>query len=150
MAKRMAGAKTGRRAGETDRAKAQRLVTVYRLARNSPDGRYCLNPDDALTEQTFVDVRDPSLLIWALENFAEHGTFHFVDTIIDSKGDEKQAMRNEFERLRSNGATYENAVHTLVDKHGKSASSIERLIRLGPLAKCWSYLQTVTPIDGDT
>ena len=146
----MAGAKTGRRAGETDRAKAQRLVTVYRLARNSPDGRYCLNPDDALTEQTFVDVRDPSLLIWALENFAEHGTFHFVDTIIDSKGDEKQAMRNEFERLRSNGATYENAVHTLVDKHGKSASSIERLIRLGPLAKCWSYLQTVTPIDGDT
>ena len=139
MAKRLAGVKTGRRAGKDEREMALRLVKVYRLAMGSPDGRLCLNPGDDPKKQTFIDALNPNLLIWALENFSEHGTFHFIDQIVGQRFRDELQLREEFEELRSKGATYEDAVENLVTSHGKSKSTIERKINLvhGPLTKVW-------------
>ncbi len=153
MAKRIAGIKTGRRAGKIDREMARRLVAVYRRARASPDGRLCLNPDDDLSEQTFIGALNPNLLIWALENFAQHGTFHFIDQVISKKIDDELDLRKEFDGLRSKDYTYESAVETLVQSRGMSKSNIERKIKRkdGPLTKLkiWADLQTVPPIEAE-
>ena len=153
MAKRIAGIKTGRRAEEPHREMARRLVAVYRRALASPDGRLCLNPDDDLSEQIFIDALNPNLLIWALENFAQHGTFHFIDQIFSKKIDDELDLRKEFDGLRSEGFTYESAVETLVQSRGMSKSNIERKIKRndGPLTKLkiWADLQTVPPIEAE-
>jgi hypothetical protein len=153
MAKRIAGVKTGRRAGKNEREKARRLVAVYYRARASPDGRLCLNPNDDLSEQTFIDALNPNLLIWALENFAQHGTFHFMDQVVSQNIDDALHLRKEFEGLRSNGETYQHAVETLTQSHNMSKSTVERKIKIkpidGPLTKLKAYLQTVPPIEAD-
>ena len=153
MAKRIAGIKTGRRAEEPHREMARRLVAVYRRALASPDGRLCLNPDDDLSEQIFIDALNPNLLIWALENFAQHGTFHFIDQVISQNIDDAQHLRDEFDGLRSKDFTYESAVETLVRSRGMSKSNVERKIKIndGSLTKLkiWACLQTVPPIEAD-
>ena len=58
--------KTGRLASAEDRARVQELVTMYRQAQQSPDGRYCVNPDDEPENQSFICKDDPEHLLYML------------------------------------------------------------------------------------
>ena len=75
------GPKTGRRASAVERACARKWVERYRLAEQSPDGRYCVNPEAPPEEQDFIEANDPELLLQALLGFAEHGTFQAIDPL---------------------------------------------------------------------
>ena len=115
--------KTGRRAGDADRSRAAELVELYRIAQASPGGSYCLNPEDDYEVQTYIDANDPELLLWALEQFAENGTFA---NLMDFR---PLLMGSELEQLRSGGMTYEDAVAALAEKHNTSESTITRMVR---------------------
>ena len=118
MAKRI---KTGRRAVD-DRARAASWAKRYRLAQVSPDGRYCLNPEDELELQIVADVADLDLLLDALERFAEHGTFELLSDF------EPFLMRVKMKELMSAGMTYENAAAKLAEKHNMSERTVTRRV----------------------
>jgi hypothetical protein len=120
MARRI---KTGRKAGADDRARAARWVKLYRLAQANPDGRYCLNPQDELECQAFIDEADPEPLLLALESFVEHGTFAVMHDL------EPLLLRMEMNALQSDGMTYEVAIEHLAKVQKISESSIARRIR---------------------
>ena len=116
--------KTGRRASLEERARAQELVDLYRLAEQSPGRRHCLNPKSPPEEQEFFYANVDELLI-ALEGFAEHGTFELVEAI------EFDILEIHFEvkDLRENGLTREEAVAAVAEKHHKSCRQIERELK---------------------
>jgi hypothetical protein len=118
MAKRI---KTGRRATD-DRARAAGWAKQYRLAQSSPDGRYCINPEDELECQLVADVADLDPLLDALESFAEHGTFALMHDF------EPFLMRFEMRELMSAGMTYEAAVAKLAEKHNMSERTVTRRV----------------------
>jgi hypothetical protein len=120
MAKRE---KTGRRAGDDDRARAANLVAQYFIALSSPDKRYCINPEDEPEFQIFIDGTDVEPLLVALQSFADHGTFALM-----SDG-QPFLMRVDFSQLRTKGMSYADAIATLAEKHNKSESSITRMVR---------------------
>jgi hypothetical protein len=115
--------KMGRRAGADDRARAAGWAKHYRLAQVSPDGRYCLNPEDESGLQIIIDVADLDPLLAALESFAKHGTFEFLSDI------RPFLMRIEMRELMSDGMTYEDAIAKLAEKHNTSESTITRRVR---------------------
>lgn len=139
MAKRVKGIKTGRRAGEYDRQRARELVELYRLAQDSLDGRYCLNPGNEPEDQAFIEYTNPDFLLSALAGFAEHGTFHYIDQL----GIRNIELRLEFEALRPTVRNNEEAIEMLANKHNASVRTIERRLRVGPLTKYWP--RTVKP-----
>lgn len=116
-----------RRAVSDDRKRAREWAALYRLAQASPDGSYCLNPQpDNPEEQAFIYANDVSFLVSLLENFAKHGTFANIDTM----GIERLLMREELKTLREGGMSYQDAIAELANKHNKSESTIERMVRL--------------------
>lgn len=119
MAKRI---KTGRRAGADDRARAASWAKNYGLAQASPDGRYCLNPEDEPQFQIFADVADLDPLLEALYSFAEHGTFELMHDF------EPFLMRFEMKELMSAGMTYEAAAAKLAEKHNMSERTVTRRV----------------------
>ena len=113
--------KTGRRASPEERARAQELVDLYRLAEESPDGRHCLNPESPPEEQEFVYANVEDLLA-ALEGFATHGTFECLE-----EGDhEILDIHHEVQTLRKSGSTRAEAVATVAEERHKSCRQIER------------------------
>lgn len=116
--------KTGRRASPEERARAQELVDLYRLAEESPDGRHCLNPESPPEEQEFFYANVEELLC-ALEGFAEHGTFEFVEAIEFDILEIHFAVKD----LRENGLTREEAVAKVADTYHKSCRQIERELK---------------------
>jgi hypothetical protein len=121
----MSKSKTGRRASADARAIAGKWVEKYREAQSAPDGRVCLNPDDEHEIQTFIDVHDASILIYLLDSFSKHGTFARVDDY----GVERMLLRSEFNVLRADGCTYEEAVAILADRHNCDPRTISRKIQ---------------------
>ena len=123
MAKRI---KTGRRAGADERARAERWVKLYRLAQASPDGRHCLNPQDELECQAFIDEADPEPLLLALESFVQYGTFAILHDL------EPLLMRMEKNALRSKGIKSEVTIAQLAEEHNMSESTARRRVK-GPV-----------------
>ena len=121
----MTKSKTGRRASTDERAIAGKWVEKYREAQSAPDGRVCLNPDDEHEIQTFIDATDASILIDLLDSFSKHGTF----ASIDDYGVERMRLRSEFNALRADGCTYEEAVGILADRHNCDPRTISRKIQ---------------------
>ena len=119
MAKRI---KTGRRSGPDDRARAAGWAKQYRLAQASPDGCYCLNPEEESEFQIIFDVADLDPLLDALESFAEHGTFELMHDF------EPFLMRSEMKVLMSAGMMYEDAVAKLAEKHNMSERTVTRRV----------------------
>lgn len=106
-----------------ERDLAQQLVDRYRLAQKSPTGSICLNPESPEPDREYFSAH-PDELLFALEAFAEHGTFQFIDEIEWEAAD----MQAEFDALRESGLTYESAVTKLSDRHHKSLRTIERIL----------------------
>ena len=69
----------GRKGSIALRSQAREWVELYKLARESPDGLYCLNPADTDENRTYIDSRDTNLWVGFLEVFAEHGVFELED-----------------------------------------------------------------------
>lgn len=113
--------KTGRRASPEERARAQELVDLYRLAEQSPGRRHCLNPESPPEKQEFFYANVEALLD-ALEGFAEHGTFECVEevdfVILD--------IHHEVKALREGGLTRAEAVEKVAEERHKSCRQIER------------------------
>lgn len=121
-------AKTGRRAkeGGIDRTMARQWVDLYHQAKQAPGGRLCLNPDDDLEIQSWIDASDPTPLLSMLENFAAHGTFELVGDLFDSI--RLLPMRHAYHQARSAGETHESTVNKLADEYGLSPRQIERKV----------------------
>ena len=120
-----------RLAGQDERARALELVTMYRLAQQSPDGRFCINPADDPIEQSFICKDDPEHLLYMLEQFAEHGTFGVTDTSVA----DRLVLRLQKKHLQAGGLSYYDAVAELADKRGVSSRSIERAMAKEKSAK---------------
>ena len=116
--------KTGRRASLEERARAQELVDLYRLAEQSPGRRHCLNPESPPEEQEFFCANVDALLD-ALEGFAEHGTFECIEAVEFEILDIHFAVKD----LRENGLTREDAVAKVAEKYHKSFRQIERELK---------------------
>jgi len=69
----------GRKGSIALRSQAREWVELYKLARESPDGLYCLNPADTDENRTYIDSRDTNFWVGFLEVFAEHGVFESGD-----------------------------------------------------------------------
>lgn len=121
----MTKSKTGRRASTDERAIAGKWVEKYREAQSTPDGRVCLNPDDEHESQTFIDATDTSILVGLLDSFSKHGTF----ASIDDYGFERMLLRSQFNALRADACTYEEAVGILADRHNCDPRTISRKIQ---------------------
>ena len=106
------GIKTGRRASKEERAAALKWVDLYRLAEQSPDRQYCVNPADPPDARTFVCANDPELLLIALRDFADHGTFQAIDPI----GIKRLVLRAEFATHIETGKRREDALELLADR----------------------------------
>lgn len=117
------GPKTGRRASEEERACARKWVELYRLAEQSPDGRYCVNPEALPEEQEFIDANDPELLLQALLSFAEHGTFQAIDFKYNAR---RLVICAELEQLRQAGLAYDDRMATIAEKYHRSIREIQR------------------------
>jgi hypothetical protein len=119
----MAKIKTGRRASADERARAARLIKLYRLAQASPDGRHCLNPQDESECQAFIDETDPEPLLLALESFVEQGTFAVLHDL------EPFLMRMEMKALRATGIKSEATIAQLAEEHNMSDSTARRRVK---------------------
>ncbi len=117
--------KTGRRASLDERQLAQEWVDIYREAQSQPDQRICLNPGEDKKHHEFLSFTDPTPLILALEGFARHGTFEFVDEI----GIAQLLVINEYKSLIARGKKPKDAVEELVDRHSKDTRTIQRWIQ---------------------
>lgn len=116
------GPKTGRRASAVERACARKWVERYRLAEQSPDGRYCVNPEAPPEEQDFIEANDPELLLQALLGFAEHGTFQAIDPL----NVRRLVIRAELEQLHQDGVGYDDRIATIAEKYHRSTREIQR------------------------
>jgi hypothetical protein len=116
---------TGRRSGEHDKEIAQQWVDLYWNASNSADERVCLNPDDAPEEHQFLYYCDPEPLLRAMQNFAKHGTFEFVDEV----GISKLLLIHDYDTLLAKGKKPMQAVEELANKYGKERRSIQRWLQ---------------------
>ena len=116
--------KTGRRASLEERARAQELVDLYRLAEQSPGRRHCLNPESPPDEQEFFYAKVEELL-GALESFAKHGTFECIEAVEFEILDIHFAVKD----LRKNGLTREEAVAKVAEKYHKSFRQVERELK---------------------
>ena len=119
------GPKTGRRASEQERACARKWVELYRLAEQSPDGRYCVNPEALPENRDFIEANDPELLLQALTGFAEHGTFQAIDPL----NFRRLVIRAKLEQLSQAGEKYGDRIAEVADEYGRSTREIERWIR---------------------
>lgn len=114
--------KIGRRATSDDRQIAADWVELYRKAMASPNGSYCLNPDDPLEEQTYLHADNVEFLLSLLSDFSETGTFKRPNSPMGAHF----ILRWDFDALRAKGMTHENAVEMLADKNACSTRTIER------------------------
>lgn len=119
--------KTGRRAGLSERQKAQFWVDLYREAQAQPEGRLCVNPEDEPEIQAWVDGNDPKYLLSVLDDFARNGTFELVGDTYDAIA--RLPMRMRFRKLRAAGSTYDAAVFTLSEEYNVSTRTMESWLR---------------------
>lgn len=118
------GRKIGRSAHELLRDQAAALVRAYRPVLDSPDGRYCSNPDDAPEEQTWVTVPQAlDAVLNALESFEKTGSFA---PEIDFK---QLHIRERYSSMKRAGVKREAAIDELTTMFHQSRSTIERAIR---------------------
>lgn len=135
--------KTGRRCGKDERARARELVELYRAAQAAPGGRLCLNPDDEPEIQTWIDGSDPELLLRYLADFAEHGTFAWVDTIgvyeLLTRSDARRRLaevrqeRAQNPKVRNGEKGLPDPMETVAKELNLSKRTLERI--LSPSAK---------------
>lgn len=118
----MAKHKTGRRADDTERKIAADWVALYRQAQQSPEGYVCVNPEDDSDEHVNLYADDVDTLLYLLEGFADTGTFKNVDR----HGFDGLNLNTSFQRMRSEGMGYTEAIHALAEKHHCSTRTIER------------------------
>jgi hypothetical protein len=116
--------KTGRLADDNARRIARDWVDLYREAQAQPDGRLCLNPDDAPCEQTWLDGNDPAHLLGMLEDFATLGTFEQVGEAYQSI--RRLLLRRRFNTLRGEGYPYLDAILQLAEEQHVAERTIER------------------------
>jgi hypothetical protein len=117
--------KTGRHASEHDKELAQRWVDVYREAAASPQERICLNPEENKEHHQFLNYSDPEPLLKALEAFAKHGTFEFVDEV----GISKFMFFQDYKSLIADGKNSTQAIEVLADKYAKEPRTIQRWLQ---------------------
>jgi len=117
--------KTGRHASDHDKELAQRWVDVYREAAASPHQRICLNPEEEKEHHQFLSYSDPEPLLRALQDFAKHGTFEFVDEV----GISKMLVIHDYKALLASGMKSKQAIDALVDKYAKGPRTIERWLQ---------------------
>jgi hypothetical protein len=117
------GPKTGRRASPEECAHARKWVELYRLAEQSQDGRYCVNPEAPHEERCFICADDPEPLLLALLGFAENGTFQAKDTI----GIQRLIVRAEIGHLRNQGKNYGDTIAIMAERRHCSTRKIERM-----------------------
>lgn len=118
--------KSGRTASQAQRDYAASLVDLYERAMNSPDGHYCPNPEAPAEEQAWMEYSDPRLLLDALRVFSKYGTFvdpfkHNVNRLL---------LRDQFQKLRTQGASHQEAVAAMAEEHHATERTMER--RLSP------------------
>ena len=116
--------KKGRRADASQRSIASELVEMYTKAKASADGRYCVNPNDPEEERSYLDYSNPSLLLDALKVFVAHGVF--TDPFKDRVND--MILREQFQKLRAAGTSYQEAIAIMGDEHGATEKTIERRV----------------------
>jgi len=114
--------KTGRRANDREKQLAQSVIELYRKAQAAPGGLLPINAGDG--EPLFFDGNDPSEALSALEHFAKHGTFEWVD----SEPADLLVLNLEFDELRESGVSYGDAVHVLAERKNMSERNIERYL----------------------
>lgn len=122
--------KSGRRAAVDgpDRKTALEWVDLYRRAQSAPDGQLCLNSDDELEAQVWIDGNDPEHLLRLLENFAMYGTFEQVGELMDSI--RLLPLRHAYREARRSGKTHTKTVEELEERYHLSARTIERYVRV--------------------
>jgi hypothetical protein len=99
---------------------------MYEQAKASPNGRYCVNPNDPEEERSYLDYSDPSLLISALKTYVARGTF--TDPLVD--GIKDIILCDQFQKLRATGNSHQDAIAQLAEEHNVTGRTIER--RLSP------------------
>lgn len=118
------GVKVGRAAHGHVRDQARKLATTYRKVLESPDGKFCANPDDDPEEQTWItESQALAHLVSALENFAETGIF------VQQFDLKKFGIREAYKAEMLKGVKRAVAITKLMELHGMSKSVIERTIR---------------------
>jgi hypothetical protein len=109
---------------EYERGLAAKLLDTYALALNSPDGRYCPNPDAPEDEQVVLradQVRDYLLL--DLERIRDYGTLHFSE--VDTNA---MLIRHDVRELRASGLSYEKAVAAAAERYPVGERTIRRIV----------------------
>lgn len=115
--------KTGRRAGQDERQRAQDLADEYRRLRDG--GAYTeegmLNPDGTR------EHANPNMLLFAMERFAKTGTF----APVDAKGQALNlSVRLHRSELKAQGLRGEGRMDALVNRfRGLSEHDIQRIFR---------------------
>jgi hypothetical protein len=122
--------KSGRRAAVDgpDRKTALEWVDLYRRAQSAPGGQLCLNSDDELEDQVWIDGNDPEHLLRLLENFAMHGIFEQVGELTDSI--RLLLLRHAYRESRRSGKTHTKTVEELAEIYHLSERTIERYVRV--------------------
>lgn len=114
----------GRFISEDERKLAAMRLEMYRAALASPDGRYCLNPEDQMDERTYMHAdKVLDYLLRDLQNVVDHGTFH--DAHIDVNG---MAVRDRVGQLRAHDLSYEKAVAQAAAEFSTSERTIRRIV----------------------
>lgn len=118
--------KTGRLINDNNRAIAVSWISEYRKAQQAPNQRICLNPKDALEEQSFLDYNDPEPLLHLLETIANQGTMIDVKMAVMVN----DMIANEAVKTwRKQGKTRMEAIEIVSAGQGVSVRTIERIIR---------------------
>ncbi len=125
--KRIRQPKTGRLASESERAVARELVDLYLRAKDAPDRRLCLNPNDSPARQQWIIYDDPSILIEFLDRFASLGTFQ--DTTENTAARERFMLFISYQFGRQSGESHETAVCRLAGELNLSERTIERHLK---------------------
>lgn len=116
----------GRSANEAERAHAKKWVQLYRLAEQSLDSRYYVNPEAPYEEQNFILADDPEPLLQLLECFAKSGKFLVKDTHNIFGMVLQFEIKQEREKRRKVAG---GAIEAVANKHNLEVRTVQRLIR---------------------
>lgn len=114
----------GRKASDEARREAKNLAQTYGPAVKSPDGSYCVNPEDGPEDHIYVSAEKAAyVLLEAMQRLAATGWLEETEVKL-----ERFLIREQYKHIRGKTHTTKEAIEKLGMEYPRSQRDLERQV----------------------